>query len=175
MDEVASRPEVADAINATIATLAVLTDSTPGQRLLVTSARSDDRDGMVARLLVHGLGERNGTVTFVDARTEAAVKEHLANAEDTDDTDDAAATVGRGDGTVVLHAPPVLAGADLTELTRRADGVLLVVHNGVTRNSDAGPANAGPANAGPANTGAVASNDPARPRRRRGMRAKRRS
>ncbi|GIH16320.1 hypothetical protein [Rugosimonospora africana] len=42
-----------------------------------------------------------------------------------------------GGGIAIVHAPPVLAGADLAALTRYADGLLLVVRTGVTRRAEA--------------------------------------
>jgi capsular polysaccharide biosynthesis protein len=46
-------------------------------------------------------------------------------------------TVADGTGVTVVHAPPVLAGADMAALARYADGVLLVVETGITRKAEA--------------------------------------
>lgn len=40
-------------------------------------------------------------------------------------------------GVVIVHAPPVLAGADLAVLSRYGDGVVLVVETGITRRAEA--------------------------------------
>ncbi|GAA5194616.1 hypothetical protein GCM10023322_59380 [Rugosimonospora acidiphila] len=45
--------------------------------------------------------------------------------------------VAQDEAVTIVHAPPVLAGAELATLARHADGVLLVVQTGVTRRADA--------------------------------------
>jgi Mrp family chromosome partitioning ATPase len=45
--------------------------------------------------------------------------------------------VAHDGGVVIVHAPPVLAGADLAVLSRYGDGVVLVVETGITRRAEA--------------------------------------
>jgi capsular polysaccharide biosynthesis protein len=46
-------------------------------------------------------------------------------------------TLAGNGGAVIVHAPPVLAGADLAVLSRYGDGVVLVVETGITRRAEA--------------------------------------
>ncbi|WP_432826430.1 hypothetical protein [Dactylosporangium sp. CA-092794] len=110
-EAMAGRPDVAGALDATVAALAVLTGPPRRQRILVTSAEGGDREDVVAELLAH-------------AASRAAAGEDAAGD-------------GGGPDLVVTAAPPVLAGPRLAELARGADGVLLVVQNGVSRASEA--------------------------------------
>ncbi|MFI6762306.1 hypothetical protein ACIBF5_24545 [Micromonospora sp. NPDC050417] len=65
-----SRPEVADAVAATVASLAVLTSSLPRRRLLITSARNEDCKALVATLLALGLAGRHDRVALVDGQSQ---------------------------------------------------------------------------------------------------------
>jgi Mrp family chromosome partitioning ATPase len=169
-----SRNDVADAINAAVAALTVLTTSQPRRRLLITSSHDDDSKALVAALLALGFAHHHDRVTLVEGQLrrpaisghfpEAAGRTlqqvladgHVPEPSTGHETitvlhgDPNGCTLGSAsiygeplgallrtladrDDTVIVHAPPVLAGADLAALARHVDGVVLVVRTGVTR------------------------------------------
>ncbi|MEH1127927.1 hypothetical protein [Micromonospora sp. CPCC 206061] len=168
-----SRNDVAEAINAGVAALTVLTTSQPRRRLLVTSSHDDDSKALVAALLALGFAHHDDRVTLVEGQLRRpAINGHFPEAagrtlqqvladghvpaptghetitvlcgDPNECTPGSASTYGEPlgallrtladrDDTVIVHTPPVLAGADLAVLAQHVDGVVLVVRTGVTR------------------------------------------